>query len=156
MLRGSWLVRIVLVVTALGAVSTLVVATDKTPEGAKYVGTGKCRLCHMKEYKSWQKTKHSKTWEDLRKDERKKDDCVKCHVTGFGKESGFVSEEKTAHLTNVGCEACHGPGSEHVKVAPKLARDKDADRKIDKTPVNKCIQCHNPHVRQGERAKSMR
>jgi tetratricopeptide (TPR) repeat protein len=45
--------------------------------------------------------------------------CADCHSTNLDK--GFDAETLTYHTTwsemNVSCEACHGPGSEHVKWA---------------------------------------
>jgi hypothetical protein len=50
-------------------------------------------------------------------------------------ESGFVSEEKTLHLKNVGCENCHGPGSEHIRT---LGKAKTTE------PKSVCLDCHTP------------
>jgi hypothetical protein len=50
-------------------------------------------------------------------------------------ESGFTSEEKTGHLKNVGCENCHGPGSEHIRT---LGTVKLTEPKSD------CLSCHTP------------
>jgi hypothetical protein len=50
-------------------------------------------------------------------------------------ESGFVSEEKTGNLKNVGCENCHGPGSEHIRT---LGEAETAEPRLD------CTDCHTP------------
>ena len=50
-------------------------------------------------------------------------------------ESGFISEQKTSHLKNVGCENCHGPGSEHIRTAGNTALTE---------PKSGCIDCHTP------------
>ena len=132
------------------------IAVAGVPDEAEYVGSKKCKLCHLKETKTWKATKHANNFEVLEGEERSNPDCVKCHTTGYGKPGGFVSEEDTPNLTSTGCEACHGAGSEHAAAAKKAGSSKDWDKMIDKTPKNACISCHNPHVRQGERAKKLR
>ena len=81
--------------------------------GSKYVGTDKCKQCHEAAYDVWSKSGHSHAYESLvtkavRPTLRQFDgECVRCHVTGFGYESGFEADPTPGH--NVGCEACHGP-----------------------------------------------
>jgi tetratricopeptide (TPR) repeat protein len=52
--------------------------------------------------------------------------CADCHSTNLDK--GFDAGTQTYHTTwseiNVSCEACHGPGSEHVKWAEAEAKAK--------------------------------
>jgi len=102
---------------------------------AQYVGAKKCKKCHIKHYKSWGKTKMAVSFENLRpgimadakkkagldpdKDYTADPGCLKCHTTGHGKPSGFISLEKTPYLINVQCESCHGPGSEYMKIMKK-------------------------------------
>jgi hypothetical protein len=50
-------------------------------------------------------------------------------------DSGFISEQKTGHLKNVGCENCHGPGSKHVESGGVVALTE---------PKSVCIDCHTP------------
>lgn len=95
-----------------------------TTDGRTYVGSKVCSDCHEDAYASWQNTKHAQAWETLEKAEKDPTrygwpvtaypDCVGCHVVGYGYKSGFVNPTKTAHLKDVGCEQCHGPGSAHV------------------------------------------
>jgi len=80
--------------------------------------------------------------------------CADCHSTNLKK--GFDPETKTYHTTwseiNVGCEACHGPSSEHLKWAnlPLLARPSNTNfglivktSNIDnKSYVDRCARCH--------------
>ncbi len=89
--------------------------------GSKYVGTDKCKQCHEAAYDVWSKSAHAHAYDSLvtkavRPTLRQFDgECVRCHVTGFSYESGFTSLDQTPKLINVGCESCHGPGSDHVK-----------------------------------------
>jgi hypothetical protein len=100
-------------------------------EDHAYVGTNKCRKCHIKEYRSWQKTAMATSFEVLKPGERaeqksahgldpQKDyttdaTCLPCHTTGFGKPGGFVDMKKTPNLAGVGCESCHGPGGTYLE-----------------------------------------
>lgn len=153
--------RSIVLLTALvliAGASVVAVRAASTPEDAEYVGTSKCKICHMEEYNVWaERETHATAFDDLLPEEREKEDCVKCHVTGYGEESGFKSAKKTPDLKHVGCESCHGPGSAHVKESPKhLGQDGGWDTKIDAVPVGKCVKCHNEHVIQKERAEDMR
>ncbi|MEN8161767.1 MAG: multiheme c-type cytochrome, partial [Myxococcota bacterium] len=59
---------------------------------------------------------HAHALASLAKDGKTGDaDCLRCHTTGFGRPGGYTldaGEQKT--LAAVGCEACHGPGGDHV------------------------------------------
>jgi hypothetical protein len=110
---------------------------------AEYVGSQACKQCHEDQYASYKansKKAHSfrsvkKMRKGLTKEEYRK--CFECHTTGYGKKGGFVSEEKTPHMANLGCEACHGPGAKHSKSESK------ADIKTNLTTKD-CQICHNP------------
>ena len=126
------------------------------PKEAKFVGTKKCRSCHLKEYNTWRKTGHAKTYAHLEGPETKDPDCLKCHTTGYGKPGGFVDIDKTPALVGTGCESCHGPGSVHAEAAKDAPEDAKWDTKIDKVPQNTCVDCHNPHVPQKARVEKLR
>jgi len=48
--------------------------------------------------------------------------CAECHSTGLrkGLDPGSQSYATTWEEIDVSCEACHGPGSEHVRIATEL------------------------------------
>jgi hypothetical protein len=86
---------------------------------AHYVGSDKCAECHTDAYAVWKKSRHAHAYDTLVKAKkpglRQYDgECVVCHVVGLGYKTGFTSEKDTPHR-DVGCESCHGPGSEHIK-----------------------------------------
>ena len=89
--------------------------------GSTYVGSDKCKQCHQAAFGIWANSGHAQAYNSLvnkavRPTLRQFDgECVRCHVTGFGYESGFVNQAATPKLVNVGCEACHGPASAQVK-----------------------------------------
>ena len=102
----------------------------------EYVGSQSCQSCHEYEYAKWSDKAHAHAYQTLERIGSQYDpECVICHVVGGEYEGGFVSEVETGHLKNVGCENCHGPGSEHVKT---LGEAKTDYPKLD------CTDCHTP------------
>ncbi len=107
---------------------------------AKYVGAKKCKMCHIKEYKTWSKTGMATAYERIA-DAPDKELCVPCHTTGHGKAAvDGVTPEK---LQGVQCESCHGPGSEHLA----SGKDKAEKKATITTSSATCGECHTPHVR---------
>lgn len=106
------------------------------PNNLEYTGSESCKGCHDYEYDKWSQKAHAHAYATLERVGSQLDpECVSCHVVGMEYESGFISEQKTGHLKNVGCENCHGPGSEHV----------GSGGKADLTgPKSGCIDCHRP------------
>ena len=154
---GKKLLILASLVVVTGAVgSTIAAYAMGPPQDATYVGTSRCRSCHLKEYKTYRKTKHAKVFNVLQGPEKKDPDCLKCHTTGYGKPGGFKSEDDTPKMKSVGCESCHGPGSAHVKAAKAAGDSTTFEKKINKTPKNTCVNCHNPHVNQKERVEKLR
>lgn len=156
MRRMNFLGAAVVVLLVSVGIGTLVAYAAGPPDDAKYIGTSKCRMCHMKQHKVWKKTKHATNFDSLQGDEQKNPDCLKCHTTGFGKAGGFVSLEETPKMTNTGCEACHGPGSAHAAAAKEAPDEGPWEKNINKTPQNACVACHNPHVNQKARVEKLR
>jgi hypothetical protein len=95
------------------------IQTEAQFSTATYVGSDKCKKCHEHAYDVWSKSKHAHAFQTLvdakRPSLRQFDgECVICHVTGFEYTSGYRNDTATPNLKDVGCESCHGPGSEHV------------------------------------------
>ena len=141
--------KVKLVLLALVATSTVAVALFSVKglfaqEDNPYVGSKKCKTCHIKEFKSWQKTKHGSVFDKLSDDEKKDPEVVKTRTIGYGKPGGFKDVEETPGLVNVGCEVCHGPAGKHVKVS---LSDKEGKRATVRVPTheNVCIECHASH-----------
>lgn len=115
---------------------------------AEYIGSAKCKMCHKGEKKGnvaekWDASLHSKAFEGLKKGgNEKKAECLTCHVTGFGK--GYkVGDANAAAFEGVGCESCHGPGSEY-KAMSVMKDKKAAAAKGLITPTEAtCLTCHN-------------
>lgn len=113
---------------------------------AEYVGATKCtKMCHKDEHKSWLETKHATAYDVLKPEDKKKDSCAVCHVTGLGVADTLFE--------GVQCEACHGPGSLYkstkIMSKTKYKKDREAQHKLaleagliipdEKT----CTGCHN-------------
>jgi mono/diheme cytochrome c family protein len=69
---------------------------------------------------------------------------VRCHVTGYELAGGYPAADsvKTAALSGVGCESCHGPGSLHV-AAPAADKKKATYKTVS---AAMCTQCHTPAI----------
>ncbi|MFC1676333.1 multiheme c-type cytochrome [Planctomycetota bacterium] len=104
------------------------------PEALNYVGSESCKVCHTYEYQKWSANPHASAFATLEQVGNQYDpECVICHVIGNEYETGYVSQAKNSHLKNVGCENCHGPGSEHIA---SLGTKKTVE------PKSTCEECH--------------
>jgi hypothetical protein len=82
---------------------------------AKYAGTESCATCHAGAAQKWHGTAHAQAFISLASHNSDADPtCIGCHTVGFGTATGYRREYAGKKLTDVGCESCHGPGSEHV------------------------------------------
>jgi hypothetical protein len=131
-----------------------------------YVGSKKCRTCHLKEHKSWSTTKMASAFDNLKPGERaeaktaagldpNKDyttdpECLPCHVTGYGEPGGFTSIEETPELAGVGCESCHGAGGTYLQPEYKSLKNKEYKKAdivavglVDQVGEAQCAPCHN-------------
>jgi hypothetical protein len=131
-----------------------------------YVGSSKCKMCHLKEWKSWSETKMAKAFEVLKpdasadrkkaagldpaKDYTKDPTCLRCHTTGSGKPGGFMDAETTPNLAGVGCEMCHGAAETYLKDQYMSLKNKEYKKAelvavglVDTITVDRCNSCHN-------------
>jgi peroxiredoxin/nitrate/TMAO reductase-like tetraheme cytochrome c subunit len=109
----------------------------------EYVGSAACQECHLQQYDYWASSRHARAFETLRASGKHEEtDCVSCHVTGYGQQSGYP--EGGAALSEVGCESCHGPGGPHVaNGAPKKGTILMLSDKCDTCVVLQiCGSCH--------------
>jgi hypothetical protein len=98
-------------------------------KNAQYVGSQACAACHDTvvagdAWKAYTDSKHANAYAALvtaKKPSLRQFDgeCIRCHTVGYDFNTGFVDDVKTPLLKNVGCESCHGPGSQHA-AAPNI------------------------------------
>ena len=102
-----------------------------------YVSASACQNCHEQEYLQWSATRHAFAFETLLKKERYFDpNCVSCHTTGFGYQTGFQIGDESSAFKGVQCETCHGPGKQHVGNPKQSNIRSGADTSL-------CLQCHD-------------
>ena len=134
------------------------------PSGNTYVGSEACKECHLEDYEIWAKTPHSWALQSLIEPGERSEiprhfdpECIACHVVGwnphsyFPYQSGYLGVEATPKMQGVGCECCHGPGSEHVAAeegdievfGEEMDRIRaDVALKLDQAR-DKCMECHD-------------
>jgi len=119
------------------------------PSDAAFVGSDACQSCHAKEFETWAGGGHARAGATLvAKGEADNADCLACHTTGYGRDGGFPKAAALADhddLGRVGCESCHGPGSEHVGAdAPRVGTIVSLTDKCDSCVILQiCGSCHD-------------
>lgn len=124
------------------------------------IGAPKCKSCHRAktgdQWQIWSESAHARAFERLASAESQKiaadrglgdpqqeAACLQCHATKASLGGQVVINEK-ANYTNdegVGCEACHGPGSDYK--SRKVMLDADAARAAGLIMNTGCRKCHN-------------
>ena len=77
--------------------------------------------------------------------------CAECHATGFEKNYDPVTRSyaSTQVEIGVGCEACHGPGQDHLSWASETTREPpenygfSVDFSNPEAAVQQCATCHS-------------
>ena len=65
-------------------------AATPPPADQTYTGAKQCSSCHFKQYMAWKKTKHATdAFKCLAEKYQTAADCLKCHATGYGAETGL-------------------------------------------------------------------
>ena len=117
-----------------------------------------CGNCHASHQALWATAKHSRAWADLQGSGHAGPTCDACHsVNSLGNDSlatpanGYIGDP-TARYQDVQCEACHGPGENHVN-NPEVTANRPVPSIYVKVGVNtSCSGCHtgthNPFVEE--------
>ena len=118
--------RTVFIIAAAAIMAVPLVGSSQN--AGEYVGLETCAACHADVAESYGATAHAKSLEVLKAAGSEGDpECLACHATGL-EDSTYVDGAVT-------CEACHGPGGEHVATGDKAAINAavgEAD----------CLKCH--------------
>jgi len=102
--------------------SGLGLSSTKHPTDS-FVGSAACADCHTAADEQFHNTPHAhatQTLVDLDPPRQYDPECLSCHATGWNPQeyfpyaSGFQGLKETPHLSDNGCENCHGPGASHV------------------------------------------
>ena len=131
---------------------------------SEYVGVMACAACHQGpdmgyQYSKWRLSAHAQAYASLEgpraleiaremgvdSDPRQSESCLKCHATAWHDRAHGAAETYTVH-EGVGCEACHGAGSEYLPEA--IMRDPIAAMAAGLKAVSRdtCARCHeNAH-----------
>jgi hypothetical protein len=156
-IRGGKMKFFASLVIILTALTMVFAQADKQ---AKYIGTGKCKICHKlakygNQHDVWEKSAHAKAYATLAcekslkiakemniENPQKSEQCLSCHVTAFEaadslKEASYTMEE------GVGCEQCHGPGSKYKTMAIMKDREKSIANGLILPDEKTCLECHN-------------
>ena len=141
--------RVFFLLVSLSVISALVLfAGNGFAAEYKYVGAAKCKACHLAEFKACETTKHTKSMDSLKENEKNDPKCLVCHVTGYGKAAAEGSQ-----LEGVQCEACHGPGSGYKsatimnkvkwKENPETYKKMAVEAGLIEPTEKVCTTCHN-------------
>ncbi|MBN1910491.1 MAG: hypothetical protein JW818_12175 [Pirellulales bacterium] len=119
-----------------------------------FVGSEACKSCHEESYRVWKKSGHAHAWKTLKETDPPRvhdPQCISCHVVGwhpteyFPYKSGFLSDQTTPKLIDVGCESCHGPGGAHC--AAEEGSDLALQEKLQKAMVVTKEQSQKDHTK---------
>jgi len=127
------------------------------------IGAPKCKMCHKAktgdQWKIWTESAHAGAFTTLGTEAAKtiaaekglgdpqtEETCLKCHTTqGFlGRDVVLYAKGKYADAEGVGCESCHGPGSDYkskkVMEDPAASKAAGLERNLNE---EFCVKCHN-------------
>jgi len=127
------------------------------------IGAPKCKACHKAktgdQWNIWAESAHARAFTTLASeqsreiaadlglgDPQKETACLKCHATKASMAEGVLINGRAdyADTEGVGCEACHGPGSDYK--ARKVMADPETARAAGLVMISGedgCTKCHN-------------
>ena len=133
------MLKAVFVISCLLGFTAANTAAMEPDTSSGYIGSGKCSMCHAEQYAAWETSKHAGiSNEDASGSQSRPDsdrawvkNCAGCHVTNMNIQESTWTEK------GVGCEACHGPGEEH------LSSGGDRGKIVSENAADICGRCHS-------------
>jgi len=134
--------------------------TQQAVAAPELIGAPKCKACHRAktgdQWQIWTESAHARAFDTLASEKSKKiaadkglgdpqqePACLKCHATRASLGGVVIINEKANYTDaeGVGCEACHGPGSDYK--SRKVMLDPEAARAAGLIMNIGCRKCHN-------------
>lgn len=153
-MKKATLVLVCIAVVTMMSLS--VFAADHT-----IVGEKKCNTCHKKakygnQKEAWVNSAHFNAYETLKSEESiaiakekglgnpwEEAECLKCHTTQAFLGAELNAKGKYVIEEGVGCEACHGAGSDYKKKSVMKDHAKSVAAGLREDTRENCVQCHN-------------
>jgi hypothetical protein len=151
--------------TALAIAAYLFIHFTREDSGPRpaYIGSVRCQPCHESQrvgdqYGIWLHSDHSRAYSALGSDSAREylartestlDSCVSCHAT-LGR-IGVNEAERAIDSEGVGCERCHGPGSEYAFFNIMRDRDDFTSHGGVVGSLDDCYGCHARDIGSDER-----
>jgi predicted CXXCH cytochrome family protein len=105
-----------------------------------------CGNCHVEKQGDWEVTAHASAWEGLQANPGAQTFCEGCHTVGqLGNTVDVMAGYEATgeeRYEDVQCEACHGPGLEHV-LNPKDETVPLAPLNVGVDGTQGCGECHS-------------
>lgn len=151
---------VILASAILLSASVLLSAGTSLADDHSYIGASGCKMCHGAktgdQWTQWLESPHAKAFETLKNEASAKivadkglkgnawelAECLSCHVTAHGVDPALVGKKLT-HDEGVGCESCHGPGSEYKALKIMQSREASIAAGMIVPTEATCTGCHN-------------
>lgn len=117
---------VVITCIAIFIMAMTVIGIENEPP--KYAGSDSCQPCHSDVYDAWKSSKHASLFKPPPDSPM---ECNGCHTTQMN------ALNQTLEEGYVGCEACHGPGSDHIN------NEGDAEKILSSNSADICGRCHS-------------
>lgn len=153
--------RFVILASAILLSAGLVLSAGTSlAEEHSYIGATGCKMCHGAktgdQWTQWLESGHAKAYETLKSEASAKivadkgltgnaweiGECLSCHVTAHGVDAARLGKKYTVE-EGVGCESCHGPGSDYKALKVMQSREASIAAGMIVPTEETCKTCHN-------------